>query len=73
MATTMCMSGYEIEREVVALEEYGDEVMCAEWNPQLVLVSELPLAQADRHVPLPAELANVDVDDFLEKMYRYQH
>lgn len=72
MAIVMNMSGYEIEREVVVVEEYGDEVMCAEWNPQLALVNERPAAGVDKHSTLPRELANVDVDTFLNKMYQYQ-
>lgn len=72
MAIVMNMSGYEIEREVLVVEEYGDEVMCAEWNPQLALVSERPVAAVDKHIALPRELANVDVDTFLNKMYEYQ-
>jgi len=40
MTIVMNMSGYEIEREKVAVEEYGDEVMYAELIPQLVLVND---------------------------------
>ncbi len=72
MTIVMNMSGYEVEREVSVSEEYGDEVMCAEWNPQLALVSELPVAAVDRHIELPRELANVDVETFLQKMYKFQ-
>ena len=72
MATTMNMSGYEIERDADAVEEYGDEVMCAEWIPQLEQVSDLPVAREDKRTVFPGELANVDVDAFLEKMYKYQ-
>jgi hypothetical protein len=71
MATVMKMSGYEIEREVVAIEEYDDEVLNAGWNPQLVLASEGPVA-GDRHRAIPDEMANVDVETFLQKMYEYQ-
>jgi hypothetical protein len=72
MATTMNMSGYEIEREEVTFEEYGDEVMCAEWNPQLALISDLPAGIADKCSAFPGDLADVDVDAFLQKMYEYQ-
>jgi hypothetical protein len=72
MATVMNMSGYEIEREAVAIEEYDDEVMNAGWNPQLVLVGERPVAAGERHRAIPDEMANVDVESFLQKMYEYQ-
>ena len=72
MATTMNMSGYEVEREVVLVEEYGDEVMFAEWNPQLAQVSDLPVATEVKRAAFPPELANVDVHTFLQKMYEYR-
>jgi hypothetical protein len=72
MAIMMNMSGYEIEREEVAIEEYGDEVMCAGWNPQLALVGDRHVAEMDKHAVFPRELANVDVETFLQKMYKYQ-
>ena len=72
MAIVMNMSGYEIEREIVVIEEYDDEVMNAGWNPQLVLASERPSTAGDRHMALPDEVANVDVETFLKKMYEYQ-
>jgi hypothetical protein len=69
----MNMSGYEIERAANAVEEYGDEVMYAEWIPQLEQVCDLPAGREDKRTTFPGELANVDVDTFLEKMYKYQH
>jgi hypothetical protein len=72
MTIVMNMSGYEIEREKVAVEEYGDEVMYAELIPQLVLVNDSHVKEVGKHTELPAELANVDVDAFLKKMYEYQ-
>lgn len=65
----MDMIGSDIEHAVPAVEEYGDEVMCAGWNPQLTLAGENPVAQVNRHVNLTADLASVDVDAFLKKMY----
>jgi hypothetical protein len=72
MATTMKMSGYEIEREVVAVDEYGEEVLCAGWNPQLELVRDDPKGVAGVHAVFAHELANVDIDSFLQKMYKFQ-
>ena len=63
---------YLIEQEAPEVEEYGDEVLCAGWNPQLALASESPVARGDRHINLPADLMDVDVDAFLKKMYEYQ-
>ena len=72
MAIVMNMSGYEVERALVAPGEYDDEVMCAGWNPQLALAGESPVAQINKHVNLLADLANVDVDAFLKKIYACQ-
>lgn len=72
MTFVMNMSGYEIEREEVAVEEYGDEVMYAELVPQLVLVNDSHVDEVGKHAELPSELADVDVDAFLKKMYEYQ-
>jgi uncharacterized protein with ACT and thioredoxin-like domain len=66
------VNGSEIELEAPVSEEYGEEVMCAGWNPQITLVAESPVAQANKHVNLPGDLANVDVDTFLKRMYEYQ-
>lgn len=70
MAVVMNMSGYEIEHELAALDEYGDDVMWAELVPQLVPDSHA--AEMDKHPAFLPELAETDVDAFLEKMYKYQ-
>ena len=72
MTTTMNMNGYEIERADVAGEEYGEEVMCAGWNPQLELVCNYPVMEVDKHTAFARELANVDIASFLQKMYASQ-
>ncbi len=64
--------GSIIEQEVQIVEEYGDEVLCAEWNPQLAQAAELPETELNRHVVLPADLVKVDVDTFLNRMYEHQ-
>lgn len=63
------MNGCNTEQEAPAVEEYGDEVMCAGWNPQLSQVGDGPVAQVNKHVNLLADLAGVDIDAFLKKMY----
>ena len=70
-AFVMDMNGYSIEQDAAA-DEYGDEVMEAGWNPQLVQASQNPVAPTDRHVELPAGLVNADIDGFLKRMYEYQ-
>ena len=65
----MDLNGCDSGQEAPAAEEYGDEVMCAGWNPQLPQVGDSPVAQANKHVNLLADLAGVDVDAFLKKMY----
>lgn len=71
-AIVMNMNGCDVEHEVVVSEEYGDEVLCAGWNPQLTLAAEGPVAQVNGHVNLPADLANVDIDTFLKRVYECQ-
>ncbi len=72
MAIVMNMSGYEIEREERAVEEYDDEVMYAELVPQLVPVNDSYVTEMGKRADISAELADVDVDAFLRKMYEYQ-
>jgi len=73
MATiAMKMNEVGIEHDSLMTKEYGEEVMCAGWNPQLTLASESPVAQINRHIYLPADLASVDIDAFLKKMYEHQ-
>lgn len=72
MATTMNTSGYEIEREVVTADEYGDEITCPEWNPQLEVARDCPARESDKHAAVAHALANVDIDAFLQEMYKFQ-
>jgi len=64
---TVCMdmSSYEIECEEAS--GYGDEVLCAGWVPALALHQP----HQERPV-LPPDLAAVDVEAFLRKMYAFQ-
>lgn len=64
---TMNMSGYEIERGETAESDYGDEVLCAGWVPTLALREASPEPRV-----MPAELATMDVETFLRKMYAWQ-
>ncbi len=76
---TMNMSSYEIERNDTIT--YGDEVMCAGWNPALALRS-----QVENRNTMPTDMLamnargfmermfdiEVDAEVFLQKMYTYQ-
>ncbi len=50
-------------------EEYGVEVLCANWNPVVAAVVE-PIGEACRD--LLADFTPVDVDAFLRHFYRCQ-
>ncbi|MDP1997146.1 MAG: hypothetical protein Q8J90_08090 [Gallionella sp.] len=64
---SMDMSSYEIERDEAPASGYGDEVLCAGWIPSLACHQ-----QHTEKTALPADLARVDVDAFLRKMYACQ-
>ncbi|OIR01952.1 hypothetical protein GALL_160390 [mine drainage metagenome] len=50
MATiAMNKDGCDTEHDALMLEEYGDEVMCAGWNPQLALVGASSIEQIGEH------------------------
>ena len=69
MATvTMNMSGYAVEHE----ETYGEEIMNSGWNPAVVLAmrERLP-ARSDKHAAMPADLAAMDLEQFVRRMYVY--
>ena len=61
-----------VEHEALEDEEYGEEVLCAGWNPQLTQACESPVARVDRHINLPADRVNMDDDAFLKKLYEHQ-
>ena len=62
----MNMSQGNIENDLPSTVEYDDEVLCSGWNPSL---SQAHLVPADKHHSFPTELAAVDVEQFLHKMY----
>jgi hypothetical protein len=68
MAIVMNMSSYEIEHDVSDGAEYADEIACSGWNPALTLACQQP-AVPEKHAAMPTELAHIDVDQFLQKMY----
>jgi len=62
----MSMSQGNIERNESVTAEYDDEVLSSGWNPVVGLAQLVP---EDKHRSFPAELANVDLEVFLKKMY----
>ena len=73
MDTVMNMIGCgDIDHEALMIQQYGEEVLFAGWNPQLTLLGESPVAQINKHVNLLAEFASMDADAFLKKLYEYQ-
>ncbi len=65
-------NGSDFEQDAPLTERYSDEVMCAEWNPQIALVNEGLFTRTGKHVALPADLSAIDVDAFLKRMYEFQ-
>lgn len=65
---------------VNADSDYTSEVMCAGWNPEIAtlqgkaaeLAAQLIHHQSQRASGMPAEIAALDVDAFLERMYASQ-
>ena len=68
---TMNMSDYEIEQDGSKIEEYGDEVLCAGWNPSLALQQHTDTERSHTSA-MPRELAAIDINIFLKKMYACQ-
>jgi len=54
--------------------EYEEEALSSGWNPAIAdlihrEVDHYEITQAEN--PMPADLSDVDVNDFIEKMYHY--
>jgi hypothetical protein len=60
----MCQGS--IEQGQPATSGYADEIMCSGWNP---VVAMTQLVAEDKQRSFPAELAEVDVELFLKRMY----
>ncbi len=72
MNTVLMNNGCNVEHDALMTEIYGEEVMCAGWNPLLTLVGESPVAQINKHVNLLADAASMDAEAFLKMMYEFQ-
>lgn len=56
-------------------EEYGQEVMRGEWNPVVAMMQEAAdelAGQVIQRHAMPVEMADIDVEAFLRKMYAAQ-
>jgi len=71
MGIVMNMSSYEIEHEESMESEYGEEIMRAGWNPAVALACQQTVSAAQR-LQIPPDLATVDVELFLKKIYACQ-
>ena len=71
MGIVMNMSSYEIECDSME-NEYGEEAMYAGWNPAVAWVCQQQLAPCGNQATMPTDLAMVDAELFLKKMYACQ-
>lgn len=60
--------------EVESINEYEEEALSSGWNPAIAdlihrEVDHYEITQAEN--PIPSDLTDVDVNDFIEKMYYY--
>lgn len=60
--------------EIEVIDEYEEEALSSGWNPAIAdlihrEVEHYEITQAES--PMPSDLADVDVNDFIEKMYHY--
>ena len=49
--------------------EYGDEVLCAEWNSAVSLV---PYTSGISQSGMPGDLTDANVELFMQQMHRFQ-
>lgn len=73
MATVMMdMGDYAIERDAAMVEAYGEEVMNSGWNPVVTLACQERLsARPEQPAAMPADLAAMDMEQFVRRMYVY--
>jgi hypothetical protein len=60
------MSSKDIKNQAQQPPQYADEVLCANWNPLVLLLAE-PLAHAQKTAP-----EGSDVEDFMARLYLSQ-
>jgi hypothetical protein len=73
MDIVMNMSSFEITRGLMRTE-YGDVVMCAGAIPAIALMCQLqPFVSPDKLTTVPTDLATVNADLFMQRMYAHRH
>jgi len=60
--------------EIEVIDEYEEEALSSGWNPAIAdlihrEVEHHEITQAEN--PMPSDLSDVDVNDFIERMYHY--
>ncbi|MBI1173872.1 MAG: hypothetical protein GC139_01250 [Sideroxydans sp.] len=71
-AVIMSMSDYVIEHDAAMEKAYGPEVMNSGWNPALSLACQDSVSSRHaRQVTMSPDLAAVDMEQFLGRMYAY--
>ena len=63
----MNMSSEHHENPTPQPQPYAEEVLCAGWNPVVLLLAE-PLAHASK----PVAADGSDIESFLARLYRWQ-
>jgi hypothetical protein len=72
MGIVMNISSYEIERGSVEAE-YGDEVMCAGWNPAVALMCQYQsFVSTNKLTTTPIDFAMVNAELFMQRTYAHQ-
>lgn len=66
---TVIMNMSDYTHEVDDTGTYGDEVLYSGWNPALGLVQQQAVTSG--HAAMPADLAAMDVEQFVRRMYVY--
>jgi len=73
MDIVMNIGSYEIERSLMETE-YSDEVMFAGWIPAVAQMRQLQtfVSTNNKLTTFPSDLATVNADLFMQRMYAYQ-
>ncbi len=73
MSIVMNMSSYEITRSLIETE-YGDEVIRERWNPAVALMCQYqPFVSTNKLTTFPTDLATVNAELFMQRMFAHQH
>lgn len=67
---TLNMSDYEIVNDAPSSDLYDEEILSTGWTPELGLQ---PYVTTPNTTLMTSDLASLDVETFLKKMYAYQN